>query len=123
MANNKAVFMKQYREYLDDYNWAENNVWTRFASGSMTLTVKEIEDLYMEAYKRKSYGTKDAVNFLADLYSKAVMYKNMQQEIKGDTFNKPFAKMSFDMMSGHKITDLSGSEFVSGKYSLYLLTG
>lgn len=116
--SNKAVFMKQYREYLDDYNWAENNVWTRFASGSMTLTVKEIEDLYMEAYKRKSYGTKDAVNFLADLYSKAVMYKNMQQEIKGDTFNKPFAKMSFDMMSGHEITDLSGSEFVSGKYSL-----
>ena len=116
--SNKAVFMKQYREYLDDYNWAENNVWTRFASGSMTLTVKEIEDLYMEAYKRKSYGTKDAVNFLADLYSKAVMYKNMQQEIKGDTFNKPFAKISFDMMSGHEITDLSGSEFVSGKYSL-----
>jgi len=116
--SNKAVFMKQYREYLDDYNWAENNVWTRFASGSMTLTVKEIEDLYMEAYKRKSYGTKDAVNFLADLYSKAVMYKNMHQEIKGDTFNKPFAKISFDMMSGHEITDLSGSEFVSGKYSL-----
>ncbi len=116
---NFKIVDKAYDTYVADYAWAEENVWSRFGDGEIPqMTIDEIKVLQQEAQKHKSIGAKDANDFMADLYTKAVFFNEMQLENERNTFNKPFTKLSYKMMTGVDVTDMSGSMFVSGNYSL-----